>query len=377
MVKSVLKVEKSPRGELEFARNVRDVLTSLPYQALLNFLGWLEDPSEAWLKKKPLNEKSKTSPDNVGGNRRWVKSSSGDMEFFDAASLPVEVCPSDAKSVRRFDLVVPVPPRNIGDRLVTSIVFEFKLGEHDPVQLKDYAGLAPSSLVISIAKDAPGVEPFQCDKHSPKAWWICQNWEHLYFALSNLLSADARSRVTPLDPPDNLLLGFDHMIPGQDQLTFFVEKLLYQIHERDLLNPQGLTLIVPKGKHAQLTLPAYYAHPKSWRSGYQYLVVIEGNILLDVYEVTKSMTTDRIADEPPKKPDKFDDEVWQELIRDDSLRISILKKMSAIDEKIVDVVKRKYKSNSTPSGRAASFTQGHRYLNSLDELRKYFNAPSR
>ena len=358
---------ESTRGELEFARNVRDVFAQLPYQALLNLLRGVEDSIGEYADDKaPVKQSTKNTVNPI---RPWLTHEEK-LQYYRHATLPVEALPLDGEKQNRFDLVIPIPPRQMSGKLITSIIFEFKLGPHDPTQLQTYANLAPNSLVVSIAKDDPVVGPIRSNNGN---LWIIQTWEHLYFALRNLLSSDAQSRSSEIAPPECGLLDFDYRAPGADRLTFIIEKLLTHIEVRDLLPLPGLTLVVPRGKYARETLPYFYAHPNGWRAGYKYLAVISGNVLEKVYKVTCSYTSEELPDGSQSRPKGLSPGAWQYLLDEaSSLRVSMLDELMD-DPNVNAAISKKFIKRSA-SGRATSFTQSHRYVNTLEELSKIFNS---
>ena len=356
--------ESSPR-ELEFARHFREILEAIPYATLLKFCASLAE-SIAGDSAREANFSS----------REWRESEENAFLHLVPPQIAIEVTPpASTKSLERFDLVVAVPPFEVFGRAICTLIFEFKLGNYDEKQLKSYAQLSPNSLVISIAKEIPGQGPIveQHDAAGTSLQWVCQTWEHLFHALRSMMSGDPQPRISAPEEPGDLLLFFNDRIPGQDRLTFTIERFLNLIEARNLLPNRTLTLVVPKGKHSAVSLAAptpYYAHSKGWRPGYRYIAVVQGNRLEEIHEVLDSVTTERIGDEAPAKPRGLDEGVWKDLCKDDSLRVSTL----APTNVTVPLGKKYVKVG--PNGRAITFTFSHRYIDSPDELANFFSSPA-
>lgn len=372
MITNANQDKKSKSRELEIARRFRQIIDGLPVIALHNLLTNLCDAVEQFNNPEP-NTKSQTS------KRRWTQSEGQSIQFPSPVEVAVEVLPSSGDNQDRFDLVVPIPPVTLRTKLVTSLIFEFKLGERDKGQLKRYSRLAPSSVVVSISVDDAGsgelIEEAP-DEDNVHRWWIHQTWEHVYFALQSMLSGDAEPRIVTIDEPDDLALKLDHRIAGQDRLAFSVESFLTLLIERNLLPNRSLTLVVPMGNHAVHSLnfrnlnnvkQPYYAHPDTWKAGYRYLVAIKNNTVQAIYSVDDSVTTGLVLPEPPAG---LDPKEWNRLCEDQSLRVSMLKSLNA-DQNYAHYLGKTYVSVG-PAGRNRTFTQTHRYLERLDDIGNYF-----
>jgi hypothetical protein len=353
--------------ETEIARRLALLLERVPLKALHNLLANLSDGIAEAL----AETQSQQTPNATRG---WKSHDdpSGSIQFLSPCSLSVEVVPQAVTYLDRFDLAMPIPPSVIAGRVITSIVFEFKLHLHNLKQLQKYAGgMAPNSLIVSVSKEATLAQLVRVNDESPI---VFQTWEHLYFALQSMLSGDAAPRVAGIEEPADLLLKFDHRVAGQDRLAFEIESFLELLLTRDLLPSRELVLAVPLGAHAKETLkqsPPYYVHSDSWRAGYRYLVALWRNEITHIYEVLESVTTNAVGDTPGGPPETLPQAEWVELASLPGSRVSVLKPLDATHARLGRYLKKKY-SKKGPQGHAAAFTQTHRYLERPEELENYF-----
>lgn len=353
--------------ETEIARRLWHVIERLPIRALQNFMRNLRDGVD------------ETSERPEANRIRWAThvATSSPICILRDPIARVEVSPEAEGSTDRFDLVIPTPPVIIAGQLVTSITFEFKLGSYDSSQLQRYALALKNSVLLSVSKEAVGLDQiFKLDGTTPV---VFQTWEHLYFALHGMLSGDAGPRVEKVDEPADLLLKFDHRLAGQDRVSFEIESFLELLISRDLLPNRDLVLVVPRGLLASETLqasPPYYRHPDSWRPGYRYLVTVYRNQIQDIFEVTNSVTTDSVDGTVPPAPNGMNPKEWEEEIAaSPGSRVSVLRRLTALDPILGTYVNQKYYKPG-PKGRAAAFTQTHRYVEHPEDLGNYFNPPS-
>jgi hypothetical protein len=357
--------------ELEIARQVKSVFEELPAVALMNFIANLERNLLAAAIEAPGPEVPQPSIRQQWATKnRWGSlSSMADVQAVVPPVIDTESAAPSKDSQDRLDLVVPIPPLVILGRLVTSLVFEFKLRARDQDQLTRYSLQAANSLVISISGEG-SVPPIERSTDDPAIFWLSQTWEHFYFAVQELLS-DPRDRLLPaLTAPADLLFAFDYRIAGQDRLTFTCERLLTVIQDQSLLPNRNLTLVVPIGGPASETIahdPPYYAHPERWQAGYRYIAMISGNVLVAVYEVSQTALTERREGGAPEPPEGFPQDEWDRLCSDIPLRVALLQKLS--DEKLP--VGNKYAERSA-GGRLKTFTFSHRYLEDLEDLTRFF-----
>lgn len=361
MATSSVEAKKAKARELELARRFTRVVDLVPVSGWHSFVRNLVQ--------------GLTGEDSSASAQRWGVTPKTAAEFVWPVENVTELPPRVGASENRFDVVLPTAPFVVEERLFTSIVVEFKLGTRNRLQLEKYAAAAPHSLVVSISTDTAGDQPLE---RNGSKFWVHQTWEHVYYALHAMLSADAGSRVVAVEEPDDLLLKFDTKIAGQDKLSFELESFLELIVDRGLLPDRNLTLVVPVGKNAAPTLmhsPPYYAHPATWTPGYRYLVSIKGNTVLDVYEVRSSKTTAAGAGETNPPPDGIEEGLWKHLCEDTTLRVSVLDSISGADQTARSLVQKKY-VNPTGTGRNRTFTQTHRYFSELGDLAAYFRVTS-
>lgn len=381
--------EKKHVRELELARQLASVFQELPAKALMNFSTTLADSVRFYAEAENEDVNDGRSVESVQreDHKGWTTLKQRDVQLVTAPAIACEV--SLPKSQERLDVVVPIAPLVLAcGRIVTSLVFELKLGSRDKRQLESYARQLSESLVISISRDDV-ISPIEQDPKSCGAvnsysgikdpYWVCQTWDHLYFALQDLLSGDPQRRVSIIDPLDDLLFGFDHKIPGQDRLTFICERLLGAIEERNLLSSRNLTLVVPIGKNAKKSLgntPPYYAHGIAWRSGYRYIACVEAHKLDSVYVVLESHSTARIDGKVPLRPDSFADKrnqaLWEHLCAGEELRVSLLSKMEEGEAVRLGVPIGKEYREVGEKKRRKTFVLSHRYFDHISELGKYF-----
>lgn len=352
--------------ETELARRLLLVLERLPHRALQNLVQNLADALHRML----------NLIEEAPGRGRWQShTTTGRLSIVKGCYARLEIAPRDEGTQERLDLVLPIAPIIVGSRLVTSIVFEFKIGPYQLDQLDRYAAVLPNSLIISISRQTDGFE--QQVRDTAGAVIVFQTWEHLYFSLAQMLSGDAAPRLVRVDEPVDLLLNFDHLVAGQDRVAFEIESLLELLLDRDLLPNRNLVLVVPQGEHAASTLqdhPPYYRHPDSWRAGYKYLVTIKGNQIKGIFEVVHSATTDRVDGTFPPPPPGVRAKTWEEEIAaTPGSRVSILRKLDATDQVLGPYLDRRY-DRTGPKGHTAAFVQTHRYIEHPDEL-KYFFKP--
>lgn len=355
----------SKARETEIARRLAQIFERLPLRALNSLLQNLIEG---------LNELTEVAKGSTT-RRRWVdvpQKNGASVQISSPLAIAVEVSPQSEESLRRFDLVVPIPPLLYNRRLVTSLIFEFKLGVHNEEQLREYAGLAPNSLIISIATSGKSTET---KTHLGVGQLIVlQSWEHLYFALQSMLSGDAQPRITSSAEPDDLLLNFEHRLAGQDRLAFEIESFLQLLILRSLLPNQDLVLIVPEGAYAKTTLthsPPYYRHPASWRQGYAWLIAISRNEVVGIYRVLESSSTDLVNGILPPPPDSLSDKEWQAAASVAGSTVSVLEKLDKTHSRLGRFLGAKYdrkREGKTP----APFTMSHRYLENPEALVAYF-----
>lgn len=351
--------------ETEIARRLALIFDRLPLIALHSFLQNLNDGVDT---AANYDKGNRIPPYRHFNARQWQTAEAiSRLQFPEPLAVVVEVTPSNKDSRDRFDLVIPIPAILIGGKLATSLIFEFKLGAHDPAQLKKYSVLSPNSIVISIELGAVQTAVTKGDLGLPI---VLQNWEHLYYALQSMLSGDAQPRVVPVEEPDDLLLNFDHRVAGQDRLAFEIESFLQLIIDRGLLPNRNLVLVVPRGTNAAETLSSaspYYRHPDSWESGYRYLVVIYGNTIQNIYKVTESVTTDHVDGLLPPSPKGIEAD-WQDIASAGGSRVSMLEADLILEQRYKG---KKYVSHG-PKGGARAFTMSHRYVQHPDLLANYF-----
>lgn len=352
--------------ETEIARRLLLVLERLPSRALQNLIQNLADalPRLLNLPKVPADES------------RWhAHAFKGGVSLSKDSYARVEFVPGTKGMQDRLDLVLPTAPVLVGDRLITSLVFEFKIGAYQIDQLERYAEVLPNSLLMSVSKQTHGLEQLACAGTS--AMIVFQTWEHLYFAFARMLSGDAIPRLVQVDEPTGLLLNFDHLVAGQDRVSFEIESFLELLLNRDLLPNRDLVLAIPRGEWAASTLqddPPYYRHPDSWRAGYSYLVSVYRNEIEGIFEVVHSVTTDPVEGTPPPAPTGVDSEKWeQEIAATPGSRVSILRRLDATDPVLGPYLGQRYEK-AGPKGHAAAFVQTHRYIEHPGELKTFFNA---
>lgn len=351
--------------ETEIARRLAQIIDRLPIRALHSFLQNLKDGVDAATDAERAD--GIMQQQSISGRQWQTAEVRGALQFTKPVAVGVEVMPEKEGCQDRFDLVVPIPPILIGEKLTTSIVFEFKLGPHHPDQLKRYSELSPNSTVISIEM---GDVLRAITLGNLKRPIVLQNWEHLYYALQSMLSGDAQPRIVAVNEPDGLLLKFDHRVAGQDRLAFEIESFLQLIIDRGLLPNRNLVLVVPRGSDAAETLAytcPYYCHPESWKSGYRYLVVIYRNQVMNIYRVRESVTTDPVGGELPPAP-KGIETMWPTIASVGGLRVSTLD----ADPEWALYIGKRYVSHGPNEGTRA-FTMSHRYVDHPSLLANYFN----
>jgi hypothetical protein len=351
--------------ETEIARRLALIIDRLPISALHSFLQNLSNGVDAAIDADRAGQIMQEQ--SIDGRQWQTASVEGELQFPDPVAVGVEVLPLKKEQQERFDLVLPVPTIFIGETLTTSIVFEFKLGPHNPDQLKEYSRLSPNSTVISVETGTVSKTVIQGELGRPI---VLQNWEHLYYALQSMLSGDAQPRVVAVDEPDDLLLKFDHRVAGQDRLAFEIESFLQLIIDRGLLPNRDLVLVIPRGSAAAGTLgntPPYYCHPESWTSGYRYLVVIYRNVVENIYRVIESVTTDPVGGQLPSAPAGLET-MWPTIASVSGLRVSML----AAAPEWERYIGKRYISHG-PNGGHRAFTMGHRYVEHPSLLADYFN----
>lgn len=352
--------------ETEIARRLLLVLERLPSRSLQNFVQNLADALPRLL----------NLPEVAGIERRWHSHAAiGGVSLSKDSYARVEVVPGAEGTQDRLDLVLPTAPVLVGGRLITSLVFEFKIDSYQLAQLERYAAALPNSLLVSVSKQPHGLE--QLARAGNGATIIFQTWEHLYFAFARMLSGDAGPRLVQVDEPSGLLLNFDHLVAGQDRVSFEIESFLELLLNRDLLPNRDLVLAIPRGEWAASTLqedPPYYRHPDSWRAGYSYLVSVYRNEIEGIFEVVHSVTTDPVEGTPPPAPPGVDSEKWeQEIAAAPGSRVSILRRLDATDPVLGPYLGRRYEK-AGPKGHAAAFVQTHRYIEHPGELKAFFKA---
>jgi hypothetical protein len=351
--------------ETEIARRLLHVLERLPVRAMQNFVQNLADSIPRVLEEPASGAKGKWVAHVLNGTVLLPWDCFAHVEIVKAAEGTQE----------RLDLVLPTAPVLVGGRLITSLVFEFKLHSYQLAQLTAYAAALPNSLLVSISKQEHGVE--QIALNTSGATVVFQTWEHLYFAFARMLSGDPAPRLVRVDEPPDLLLNFDHRVAGQDRVSFEIESFLELLLNRDLLPNRDLVLVVPRGAAAQSTLqhtPPYYRHPESWRAGYRYVVSIYRNRIEDIFEVVHSITTDRVDDTPPPAPIGFAAKEWEDDIASSpGSRISVLKPLDSSDPHLGIFLGRQYEKVG-PKGRPAAFVQTHRYLDHPLDLGDHFKS---
>lgn len=374
-------VQKHVR-ELELAQQLKSVFQELPVSALLNLVANLADGVAAAVRstvpeggETAVASKAEATVVSTG----WT-STEHHVQYFNPPEVMTEVrVPQDPSKLEgnadRLDLVVPVPPFTLLERVITCLVFELKLGGRDEGQLTRYAQRLDNSIVISVSKEV-GFPPVEYQKGgSPGTWpyWVCQGWDHLYYALQELLSGDPRHRVTLVDDPGDLLLNFDYRIPGQDRLTFTCERLMETIEARNLLANRQLTLVVPEGGQARASLdhdPPYYEHSAGWQSGYRYVAVVRGNVLVSIYEVLESVTTNHVSGAPPAMPPTLKDNLlWTTLTMRQQQRVSVLDSLNPSTLSTLPIGK---KYSAMGAIRPKTFVFSHRYLDCLTDLNRFF-----
>jgi hypothetical protein len=350
--------------ETEIARRLLLVFERLPFRALQNFVQNLADALPRLL----------NLPEAPVGQGRWHShAAKGVVSLSKDSYARVEVVPGAEGTLDRLDLVLPTAPVLVGSQLITSLVFEFKIDSYQLNQLDRYAAVLPNSLLISVSKQPHGLE--QLARAGEGATIIFQTWEHLYFALSRMLSGDAAPRLVRVDEPTGLLLNFDHLIAGQDRVSFEIESLLELLLNRDLLPNRDLVLAIPRGEWAASTLqedPPYYRHPDSWRAGYSYLLSVYRNMIEGIFEVLHSVTTDPVEGTPPPAPPGVDSKKWeQDIAAAPGSRVSILRRLDDSDPVLGPYLGRRYEK-AGPKGHAAAFVQTHRYIEHPGELKAFF-----
>lgn len=355
--------DKKKARETEIAKRLSLIFDRMPLAALNSLLANLCD-----------GIRSEIGDSAEPPQRQWhvVTDLPREVHVHTPAAVSVEVLPSEKTSKRRFDLVVPIPAIVLGGRIVTTLIFEFKLGFHSIDQLRSYTSAAPNSLVISIATNGDNSEMINEFKNGKLI--VFQQWNHLYFVLQSMLSGDSQTRTVLLEEePDELLLKIDHRVAGQDRLAFQIEDFLALTVDRGLLSNPNLVLVVPEGGPAQQTLshdPPYYCHPIGWRAGYRYLVSIAGNEVKKVFVVDKSVATDKINDQlPDHLPGLKDD--WPTIAASGGSRVSLLRPPNRGETNLGDYIGKRY-SRRTKRKTSAAFTMSHRYLDHPDELALYF-----
>jgi hypothetical protein len=350
--------------ETEIARRLLLVLDRLPSRALQNFVQNLVDALPRLLNLREVP---------AAGGRWHSHAANGGVSLSKDSYARVEVVPGVEGTQDRLDLVLPTAPVLVGDQLITSLVFEFKIGAYQLDQLERYAAVLPNSLLMSVSKQPHGLE--QLARAVTGATIIFQTWEHLYFAFARVLSGDAAPRLFQVDEPTGLLLNFDHLIAGQDRASFEIESFLDLLLNRDLLPNRDLVLAIPRGAWAASTLqedPPYYRHPDSWRAGYSYVVSVYRNEIEGIFEVVHSVTTDPVEGTPPPPPPGVDSEKWeQEVAAEPGSRVSILRRLDATDPVLGPYLGRRYEK-AGPKGHAAAFVQTHRYIEHPGELKEFF-----
>lgn len=355
--------------ETEIARRLLLVLERLPHRALQNFVRNLVDAIPRLLDLKEAS----------ASNGRWHSHDPrGPISLLRDTYARVEVVPAAEGTQERLDLVLPIAPVVLGDRLITSLVFEFKLASYQLEQLQRYAAVLPNSLLISISKQPGGLQDLASADAETGAAIIFQTWEHLYFACARMLSGDATPRLVQVEEPPGLIMNFDHLIAGQDRASFEVESFLELLLNRDLLPNRDLVLAIPRGEWAASTLqedPPYYRHPDSWRAGYNYLVSVYKNQIDGIYEVVHSVTTDQVDGTIPPAPPGVDAAKWeQEIATNPGSRVSILTRLDKSDTVLGPYLDKRYEK-SGPKGHASAFVQTHRYIEHPGDLAAFFKSP--